>query len=169
MLNENIKAIRISKGLSQEELASKLHVVRQTISKWEQGLSVPDADMLTAISEVLETPVSTLLGETVTEQEANEFEKISEKLEIINSELAKRKTFRRKVLGLMFISCLILTAVIWTFMIFTNSPYLKWDLSDPETAVLGTVYHCFEWLFVRSTPFILTGCVLGIVLTRKRA
>ncbi len=169
MLNENIKAIRISKGFSQEELASKLHVVRQTISKWEQGLSVPDADMLTAISEVLETPVSTLLGETVTEQEANEFENISEKLEILNSELAKRKTFRRKVLSLMFILCLVLTAVIWTFMIFTNSPYLKWDFSDPETAVLGTVYHCFEWLFVRLTPFILTGCVLGIVLTKKRA
>lgn len=64
MLNENIKAIRKSKGLSQEELAIKLNVVRQTISKWEQGLSVPDSDMLISISEVLETPVSTLLGET---------------------------------------------------------------------------------------------------------
>ena len=65
MLNENIRAIRKSKGLSQEELAIKLNVVRQTISKWEQGLSVPDSDMLLAISEALETPVSTLLGETV--------------------------------------------------------------------------------------------------------
>ena len=65
MLNENIKAIRKSKGLSQEELAVKLNVVRQTISKWEQGLSVPDADMLLSLSEAFETPVSTLLGETV--------------------------------------------------------------------------------------------------------
>ena len=62
MLNENIRAIRKAKGLSQEELAVKLNVVRQTISKWEQGLSVPDADLLLAISEALETPVSTLLG-----------------------------------------------------------------------------------------------------------
>ena len=62
MLNENIKALRKSKGLSQQELAVKLNVVRQTVSKWEQGLSVPDSDMLVAISEVLETPVSTLLG-----------------------------------------------------------------------------------------------------------
>ena len=62
MLNENIKAIRKSKGLSQQELAIKLNVVRQTISKWEQGLSVPDSDMLIPLSEVLETPVSTLLG-----------------------------------------------------------------------------------------------------------
>ncbi|MBS5644618.1 MAG: helix-turn-helix transcriptional regulator, partial [Clostridiales bacterium] len=67
MLNENIKAIRKSKGLSQQELAVKLNVVRQTVSKWEQGLSVPDSDMLLAISEALETPVSTLLGETVVE------------------------------------------------------------------------------------------------------
>lgn len=67
MLNENIKAIRKSKGLSQEELAVKLNVVRQTISKWENGLSVPDSDMLISISEALETPVSVLLGEPVAE------------------------------------------------------------------------------------------------------
>lgn len=72
MLNENIKAIRKSKGLSQEELAVKLNVVRQTISKWEQGLPVPDSDMLIAISEALETPVSTLLGETVVALEADD-------------------------------------------------------------------------------------------------
>lgn len=72
MLNENIKAIRKSRGLSQEELAVKLNVVRQTISKWEQGLPVPDSDMLIAISEALETPVSTLLGETVVALEADD-------------------------------------------------------------------------------------------------
>ena len=72
MLNENIKVSRRSKGLSQQELAVKLNVVRQTISKWEQGLSVPDSDLLIALSEALETPVSTLLGETVTESEADE-------------------------------------------------------------------------------------------------
>ena len=62
MLNENIKAIRKSNGLSQQDLADKLNVVRQTISKWEQGLSVPDSDLLIALSEALETPVSTLPG-----------------------------------------------------------------------------------------------------------
>ena len=72
MLRENIKAIRKSKGLTQEELAVKLNVVRQTISKWEQGLSVPDSCMLISISEVLETPVNTLLGETVMESKADE-------------------------------------------------------------------------------------------------
>ena len=89
MLNENIKTIRKSKGLSQEELAVKLHVVRQTISKWEQGLSVPDADMLISISEVLETPVSALLGENVVESEADNLRVIAEKLEVINLQLAQ--------------------------------------------------------------------------------
>ena len=65
MLNENIKAIRKSRGLSQEEFAVRLNVVRQTVSKWERGLSVPDSDMLLSVSEVLETPVSVLLGEKV--------------------------------------------------------------------------------------------------------
>ena len=80
MLKENIKTIRKEKGLSQEELAIKLNVVRQTISKWEQGLSVPDSEMLVSLSEVLETPVSTLLGETVTESQADDLKVIAQKL-----------------------------------------------------------------------------------------
>ena len=97
MLSKNIKAIRKSKGLSQQELAIKLNVVRQTVSKWEQGLSVPDSDMLISLSEVLETPVSTLLGETVIEAEADNLKAISEKLEVINLQLAQRKTAGRKL------------------------------------------------------------------------
>ena len=53
MLNENIKRIRKSKGLSQEELAIKLNVVRQTVSKWENGLSVPDSSMLIILANEL--------------------------------------------------------------------------------------------------------------------
>ena len=67
MLKDNLKSVRKSKGLSQEELAIKLNVVRQTISKWEQGLSVPDAEMLISISAVFDTPVSTFLGENLSE------------------------------------------------------------------------------------------------------
>lgn len=89
MLNENIKALRKSKGLSQQDLADKLNVVRQTISKWEQGLSVPDSDLLIALSEALETPVSTLLGETVVETEADTVKALAEKLEIINLQFAR--------------------------------------------------------------------------------
>lgn len=168
MLNENLKVIRKSKGLSQEELAIKLNVVRQTISKWEQGLSVPDSDMLISISEALETPVSTLLGETVAESKADDLKVISEKLEIINLQLAQRKTARRKIFhGLLILLCIAIVTISAVFIIL-NSPYLGWDYNDPETAVAGAAFHAFEWLFVRSAPFILIGAIVGIVLTRKK-
>lgn len=113
MLSKNIKAIRKSKGLSQQELAIKLNVVRQTVSKWEQGLSVPDSDMLISLSEVLETPVSTLLGETVIEAEADNLKAISEKLEVINLQLAQRKTAGRKIIRWLLISlCVIIVMVL---------------------------------------------------------
>ncbi|EAD8166397.1 helix-turn-helix domain-containing protein [Listeria monocytogenes] len=167
MLNENIKAIRKSKGLSQEEIAIKLNVVRQTISKWEQGLSVPDSDMLISISEVLETPVSTLLGETVMVSKVDDVKAISEKLEIINLQLAQRKTARQKMLYWLFVSLCAIIATISAVFIILNSPYLGWDYSDPETSVIGVAFHTFEWLFVRLAPIILIGGVVGIFLTRK--
>ncbi|MGN1084247.1 MAG: helix-turn-helix domain-containing protein [Lachnospiraceae bacterium] len=168
MLNENIKAIRKSKGLSQEELAIKLNVVRQTISKWEQGLSVPDSDMLISLSEVLETPVSTLLGETVTESKTDDLKVISEKLEVINLQLAQRKTAGRKAFHWLLILLCAVIAVIYAVLIASGSPYLGWDYSDPETAVAGAAFHAMEWLFVRLAPIILAGAVAGIILTRKK-
>lgn len=90
MLNENIKNLRKSKGLSQEELAIKLNVVRQTVSKWENGLSVPDSSMLISLADELDTSVSELLGEPITEPATDDLKTISEKLEVINLQLAKR-------------------------------------------------------------------------------
>lgn len=168
MLNENIKAIRKSKGLSQEELAIKLNVVRQTISKWEKGLSVPDSNMLISISEVLETPVSTLLGETVVESKVDDLKAISEKLEIINLQLAQRNTGIRKILHWLLISLCTVIVTISTVLIVLNSPYLGWNYNDPETAVSGVAFHAFEWLFVRLAPIILIGAIVGIFLTRKK-
>ncbi len=168
MLNENIKTIRKSKGLSQQELAVRLNVVRQTISKWEQGLSVPDSDMLILISEALETPVSTLLGETVAETEADSLKAISEKLEVINLQLAQRKTTRRKILYWLLVSLCAVIAVISAVLIRINSPYLGWDYSSPETAVLGVAFHSFEWLFVRAAPVIFIGAIVGIFSTRRK-
>ena len=168
MLNENIKAIRKSKGLSQQELAIKLNVVRQTISKWEQGLSVPDSDMLISISEVLETPVSTLLGETVIEAEVDNLKAISEKLEVINLQLAQRKTTRRKIIRWLLISLCAIIVMIFAALIIWSSPYLGWDYSDPETAVLGVAFHSFEWLFVRVEPLIFIAAIIGIFFTFKK-
>lgn len=168
MLNENIKAIRKSKGLSQEELAVKLNVVRQTISKWEQGLSVPDSEMLISISEVLETPVSTLLGETIMEPKADDLKVISEKLEAINSQLAQRENAKRRTLHWLLVSCCTVIVAVFAVLIMINSPYLGWDYSDPETTVFGAAFHAFEWLYVRIAPIILIGAIVGVFLTRKK-
>ncbi len=168
MLNENIKALRKSKGLSQQELAVRLNVVRQTISKWEQGLSVPDSDLLIALSEALETPVSTLLGETVTESEADEVKALSEKLEIINLQFARRKALRRSILHWLLIGLCAGIVAVSGALVIVNSPYLGWDYSAPETAVMGVVFHAFEWLFVRLAPVALIAALAGVGLTRKK-
>lgn len=168
MLSVNIKTIRKSKGLSQEELAVKLNVVRQTISKWEQGLSVPDSDMLISLSEALETSVSTLLGESVVESKADDLKVISEKLEVINLQLAQRKIARRKKLHWLFIALCALIVTIFAVLTVLNSPYLGWNYNDPETAVFGAAFHAFEYLFVRSAPILLIGAIVGVVLTRKK-
>ena len=168
MLNENIRALRKSKGLSQQELAIKLNVVRQTISKWEQGLSVPDSEMLISLSEVLETPVSKLLGETVAETEADNIKAISEKLEVINLQLAQRKTTRRKVIRWLLISLCAIIVVVFVAVGILNSPYLGWDYSAPETAVIGVAFHSFEWLFVRVAPIIFIAAIIGIFFTFKK-
>lgn len=168
MLSENIRVLRKSKGLSQEELAVKLNIVRQTVSKWEKGLSVPDADLLIALSEALETPVSTLLGETVVETKADDLKVISEKLEVINLQLAKAKEGRRKVAHWLLIALCGAVVVVFGALVRMGSPYLGWDYSDPETAVFGVAFHVFEWLFVRLAPILLLGGLAGAVLTRKK-
>ena len=168
MLSENIKTIRKSKGLSQQELAVKLNVVRQTVSKWEQGLSVPDSDLLIALSEALETPVSTLLGENVAEVEADTVKVLSEKLEIINLQFARRTAMRKAFLHWSLIALCAVIVVVSAALVVINSPYLGWDFRDPETAVVGTVFHAFEWLFVRLAPIVLLAALVGIFMTRKK-
>lgn len=167
MLNENIKAIRKSKGLSQQELAIKLNVVRQTVSKWEQGLSVPDSDMLISISEVLETPVSILLGENVIVSKVDDLKAISEKLEVINLQLAQRKTTRKRILYWLLISLWVAIIAIFAILLALESPYLGWDYSVPESAVLGVAFHSLEWLFVRVAPIIFIITTIGIFLMQK--
>ena len=168
MLKENIKSLRKSKRFSQEELAIKLNVVRQTISKWEQGLSVPDAEMLIKLAEVLDTTVSTLLGEKISEQKTDDLKAISEKLEVINLQLLQRKNERRKIIHWLLISLCLIIAGIFVVLILLNSPYLNWNYNDPEKAVLGVAIHSFAWMFIRIAPIIFIGLFIGIFLTRKK-
>ena len=113
MFNENLKAMRKAKGYTQEELAIKLNVVRQTVSKWEKGLSVPDADILEKIADVLETTVSTLLGQTVTDE--TDKNAVAEQLAKISEQLAiKNRRSRRiwKIIGIVLLISVVFTILM---------------------------------------------------------
>ncbi len=168
MLNENIKNLRKSKGLSQEELAIKLNVVRQTVSKWENGLSVPDSNMLILLADELDTSVSVLLGENVQENNSDDIKTISEKLEVINLQLAKRSVAKVKNVRWILISFCILIVMLFIAFAFMNSSYLDWNYNDPELAVAGTILHGFEFIFVRLAPIAFLVSVIGIVITYKK-
>lgn len=113
MLQENLKILRTQKCMSQEELADRLNVVRQTVSKWEKGLSVPDSEMLIRIAEVFEVSVGELLGETIQpEPEKSELQQLSEKLENLNAMMAERNA-RSKTLMKIAAICMIVAASVF--------------------------------------------------------
>ena len=168
MLNENIKKLRKAKGLSQEELAIKLNVVRQTVSKWENGLSVPDSCLLIQLAEELDTTVSELLGETVADPPADELRAISQKLEVINLQLAKRSAAKLKTIRRILISICALIIVVFVALAAINGSYLAWDYQDPELAMAGTILHGFEFLFVRLAPIIFLASIAGIIITFRK-
>ena len=169
MLKDNLKTLRKNKGLSQEELSIKLNVVRQTISKWESGLSVPDAEMLISISEIFETPVSTILGENIEEKERNDIKVISEKLEVINEQLSIKQ--KRKIKRIIHFLIILDASVILLFILLVvlGSPYQSWDYSDPEWSIIGTLWHSFEWVFFKVAPVIMIviTSVLGIYFIKR--
>ena len=95
MFADNLKTLRRAKGLSQEELAGRLHVTRQTISKWENALSVPDAELLLRLAEELEVPVSRLLGGPVEDEPAPD--QVAAHLAELNRLLAERNRRSRRI------------------------------------------------------------------------
>ena len=130
-------------------------------------MSVPDSDMLISISEVLETPVSILLGENVIVSKVDDLKAISEKLEVINLQLAQRKTTRKRILYWLLISLWVVIIAIFAILLALESPYLGWDYSVPESAVLGVAFHSLEWLFVRVAPIIFIITTIGIFFMQK--
>lgn len=140
MLNENLKRARKACGLSQGELASKINVVRQTVSKWEQGLSVPDSDMLLKISEALDTPVNLLLGETAIQEPDNtDMKAIAAKLERLNEQYAQNCEHRRKIRRIVYFTIAILSVgillsegIAYAYGIYANA-----TLKDPSLGIIG--------------------------------
>ena len=113
MFSENLKTIRKAKGYTQEELAIKVNVVRQTVSKWEKGLSVPDADVLSHIAEVLEVSVSELLGADIKQEDSNN--EVAEQLAKISEQLAIKNRRSKKIWKIIGITLLaiIVVKIIW--------------------------------------------------------
>lgn len=143
MLAENLKALRKAKGYSQEELAAKIHVVRQTVSKWEKGLSVPDAELLMRTAEVLEVPVVQLLGGTEGLPEAKPdvppgSEAIAEQLSRINEQLVIRN--RRagriwRIIGYLLLTVLAVTVLTVLLLMLMRTQH---------TAAQETAAVCFD-------------------------
>ena len=132
MLSENLKTLRRQKGFTQEELAARLNVGRQTVSKWEKGLSVPDAELLTRQAEVLEVPVSTLLGSAITDD--SEPDDIARQLARINEQLAVKNRRSRRIWRTAA-AVLIAVVVIYLLLIAVSIiAFDKFRVDDPGTA-----------------------------------
>lgn len=126
--------------------------------------------MLVSLAEELDTSVSTLLGETIQEEGLNEkdLKNISEKLEVINLQFAKRNKRKIKTIRYLLIFLYIIIVAVFIALIAMNSEYLSWDFNNPESAIAGTLFHGFEFLFVRFAPFVFIVSVIGIVLTYRK-
>ena len=132
MFGENLKTLRKQKGFSQEELATRLHVVRQTISKWEKNLSVPDADTLIRLAEVLEVSVSELLGAKI--ENENAASDVAEQLSRINEQLAIKNRRSRRIWKIVAIILAALVLINIFIAVFFSVPTLNEGIqsSQPE-------------------------------------
>ena len=124
MFQDNLKALRKKNGITQEELAARLNVVRQTVSKWEKGLSVPDSELLIKLAEILEVPVSWLLGSKIEAEEQSDA--LAEQLSRINEQLAiKNRRAKRVWKAIAFIVGGIIAVYVLILIlatVFTFSP-----------------------------------------------
>ena len=130
MFHENLKTMRKAKGYTQEELAIKLNVVRQTVSKWEKELSVPDADVLSRIADVLDTDVSTLLGEEIIEE--TDKNAVAQQLAKINEQLAI-KNRRSKIVWKVIVVILCIIVIFYILAIVVFSVITPKDITDSHS------------------------------------
>ena len=133
MFGENLKTLRKQKGFSQEELATRLHVVRQTISKWEKNLSVPDADTLIRLAEILEVSVSKLLGTKI--ESENVASDVAEQLSRINEQLAIKNRRSRRIWKVVVIVLLIIVLINIFIAVFFRVPDLDGNIQNNQPAI----------------------------------
>lgn len=143
MLGNRIKELRKQKGYSQETLSQQMHVVRQTISKWENGTSVPDAEMLNRLAEIFEVPVSVLLGESISEEHMEEgkpYDEIAKQLAILNDQLASKTVRRRKIFRRIFIG--IVVAIILIIAIYIGAFIMYKTVKKNNQVLTQTTIEC---------------------------
>ena len=133
MFADNLKTLRRARGLSQEELAGRLHVTRQTISKWENALSVPDAELLLRLAEELEVPVSRLLGGPVEEEPAPD--QVAAHLAELNRLLADRNRRSRRIWRVVA-GVLIGLAAATVLLILLNAAAFRSITTDTEQTAI---------------------------------
>ena len=124
--------------------------------------------MLISISEAFDISVGTLLGEGISEPEADGLSTIAEKLEVVNLQLVRGRESRQRLVRGFLIALIVAIVFAFVCLIVLGSPYSHWDFADPELAVAGTLYHGFEWVFVRIAPITLIAAIIGLLLLRKR-
>lgn len=99
---------------------------------------------------------------------AEDLKAIAEKLEVINLQLSKRKLSKWKSLYWLFVSSAAIIVLIFALLAVLQSPYLNWNFNDPETAIAGTLFHAFEYLFVRVAPIAFIGTTVGSIIVRRK-
>ncbi|MBR5247438.1 MAG: helix-turn-helix transcriptional regulator [Lachnospiraceae bacterium] len=184
MLNENIKNLRKARGLSQEALSIKLNVVRQTVAKWEKGLSVPDAGMLIKIAEALDASVNVLLGEMDggETEEQDCLKVLSAGLELLNEQYAKQNERSRKIWRTIFMITLILASVVLIrYLLFFMMVGGFWGNSSGGSTTVTVIgggdvpayIYALGFSITRLLPVLImllieVGSIVGLYHTRKR-
>ena len=134
MFGENFKTPPKQKGFSQEELATRLHVVRQTISKWEKNLSVPDADTLIRLAEILEVSVSELLGAKI--ENENTASDVAEQLSRINEQLAIKNRRSRRIWKIVAIILAAIILINIFIAVFFSVPTLNEGIQSNQPEII---------------------------------
>ena len=131
MFGENLKTLRKNKGFTQGELAARLNVVRQTVSKWEKGQSVPDSEMLVRLAEIFEVPVSQLLGGPI-EPDAQP-DALAEQLARINEQLVIKNRRAKRIWTT--IAVILIGAVLLQLIIIGSTILFRIDVNSGTTRV----------------------------------
>ena len=116
-LSKKIIGLRKSNGLSQEDLAEKLDVSRQAISRWESGTAMPDANNILQLSKLFEVTTDYLLNDDY--QSDNDLPQVKE---VQNNNLGqimiRLVTLEAMVLLIQFVTTIILQNVLWGLLSF---------------------------------------------------